>query len=120
VTNREKHPCADWLYLSPNDHQAALVRLMPICDKSTNPLASGLPQEAIKWFWRTELPRLAKDRGVRLQIEKRIDDLSTQESNSVGKNLPREYVQSMQKEKLKLELILAKFINLKQLQRLSR
>jgi hypothetical protein len=109
---RRKHPICNWLLIERHQHQLALEKILDFRDASPDPMASGLPPAAIEWFWKTELPRLAKDRGIRIQIEERIDDLSTQESNSIRQNLPREQVQAMQKEKLKLELILAKFIKL--------
>ena len=75
-----KHPCANWLLLSPSDCRRALDRVLDFRDKQTDPNASGLPPAAVDWFYGEELPRLAMRPDVRLQIEQQIQELLQQAS----------------------------------------
>jgi hypothetical protein len=44
-------------------------------------MASGLPPAAERWFYEEELPRLVTRPKVRRQVEERIDELVTQQSD---------------------------------------
>jgi hypothetical protein len=44
-------------------------------------MASGLPPAAERWFYEEELPRLVTRPEVRRQVEERIDELVTQQSD---------------------------------------
>jgi hypothetical protein len=79
MTIARKHPVANWLYLPPNEQRAALDKVITFRDKSANPQASGLPQEALEWFWRIELPRLVRRPEVRKQADARIEELIQQQ-----------------------------------------
>jgi hypothetical protein len=108
---KRKHPIANWLYIEPQAYRSTLSTLLNFRDRAPDPMASGMPEAAVDWFWKDELPRLAKDRGTRLQMERRIDYLT--ECEIVAGKMPVppiDEIQAMQQEKLKLELILSRFI----------
>ena len=73
-----KHPVANWLLLPPGDCRRALDRVLDFRDKQADPNASGMPKEAITWFYETELPRLCMRPDVRLQVEQHIQELLQQ------------------------------------------
>ena len=69
------HPVCNWLRLPPGEQRRALDKVLAFRDAGPEPLASGLPPEAISWFWSEELPRLANRPDVRPQIEERVAEL---------------------------------------------
>lgn len=70
-----KHPVANWLQLPPGDQRRAMDQVLRLRDQGADPLASGLPPEAITWFWDEELPRLVNRPDVRAQVEARVAEL---------------------------------------------
>jgi len=44
-------------------------------DTSPDPMASGLPEAAVAWFWTEELPRLLSRPDVRQQALERLQEL---------------------------------------------
>jgi hypothetical protein len=108
---KRKHPIGNWLYIEPDNYPGALSTLLHFRDRAPDPMASGMPEAAVDWFWKDELPRLAKDRGTRIQMERRIDYLTECEIIAGKMPVPPiDEIQAMQQEKLKLELILSRFI----------
>lgn len=107
-----KHPIANWLLLAPADQRRALDTVITFRDKSDNPMASGLPPSAERWFWDEELPRLVTRPEVRRQVEERIDELVTQQSD-IAAGLDQttksllERLQALQSEVARLEGVLA-------------
>lgn len=69
------HPVCNWLRLPPGEQRRALDQVLRLRDQSADPMASGLPPEAIGWFWAEELPRLVNRPDVRPQIEARVSEL---------------------------------------------
>ena len=47
----KKHPVANWLRLAPHEHRRALDAVIQFRDSSDNPMASGMPEAAVAWFW---------------------------------------------------------------------
>ena len=71
-----KHPCANWVLVSPSEHRAALNKVLDLRDQADDQNASGLPPEALSWFWREELPRLMQRPDVRVFAAERITELT--------------------------------------------
>ena len=69
------HPVCNWLRLPPGDQRRALDQVLRLRDQGADPMASGLPPEAISWFWSEELPRLVNRPDVRSQVEARVAEL---------------------------------------------
>jgi hypothetical protein len=107
------HPIANWLYLPPHEQKAALDKVLALRDTAPNPLDSGLPIEAIKWFYKTELPRLAKRPEIYKQVVDRIDELVIKQSEiattikTKHKKEQSETVLALQAEVKKPELAIA-------------
>ena len=78
ATIARMHPCANWLRLPPHETRRALDKVLDLRDKSADPTASGLPPEAIEWFYNEELPRLCARPDVRVQVEQQIQELLQQ------------------------------------------
>lgn len=71
----KKHPVANWLRLAPHEHRRALDKVIQFRDSSDNPMASGMPEAAVQWFWTEELPRLLQRPDVRNQALERLQEL---------------------------------------------
>lgn len=69
------HPVCNWCRLSPAEHRRALDKVLQFRDTSPDPLASGLPEAAVQWFWTEELPRLLSRPEVRQQALERLQEL---------------------------------------------
>ena len=69
------HPIANWVRLAPHEHRRALDKVLQFRDSSDNPMASGLPEAAVAWFWESELPRLLQRPDVRNQALERLQEL---------------------------------------------
>ena len=69
------HPCANWLRLPAHETRRALDKVLGFRDKASDPHASGMPKEAITWFYETELPKLCLRPDVRAQTEAHIEEL---------------------------------------------
>ncbi len=73
-----KHPICNWLRLPASETRRALDKVLDFRDKSADPMASGLPESAVEWFYSEELPRLCMRPDVRLQVEAQIQELMQQ------------------------------------------
>ena len=71
-----KHPCANWLLLPPHEQRRALDKVLDFRDLDPDPNASGLPAEAVDWFWQQELPRLMQRPEVRVFAQERVSELN--------------------------------------------
>jgi hypothetical protein len=69
------HPVANWLRLAPHEHRQALDKVLQFRDVAPDPMASGLPEGAVTWFWESELPRLLNRPDVRQQALDRLVEL---------------------------------------------
>jgi len=69
------HPVANWVRLAPHEHRKALDRVLAFRDAAPDPMASGLPEAAVEWFWESELPRLLQRPDVRQQALERLVEL---------------------------------------------
>jgi hypothetical protein len=69
------HPICNWCRLSPAEHRRALDKVLQFRDSSDNPMASGMPEAAVTWFWTEELPRLLTRPDVRRQALERLVEL---------------------------------------------
>ena len=70
------HPVCNWCRLAPHEHRRALDRVLQFRDAAPDPMASGLPEAAVTWFWGEELPRLIQRPDVRRQAMERLQELS--------------------------------------------
>ena len=70
-----KHPIANWCRLSPAEHRRALDKVLQFRDAAPDPMASGMPEAAVTWFWTEELPRLLTRPDVRKQAMERLVEL---------------------------------------------
>jgi len=75
MTISRKHPVANWVRLAPHEHRRALDKVLQFRDTSPDPLASGLPEAAVQWFWTEELPKLLSRPDVRQQALERLQEL---------------------------------------------
>ena len=71
----KKHPVCNWLRLSPAEHRRTLDRVLQFRDAAPDPMASGMPEAAVTWFWTEELPRLLTRADVRRQALERLVEL---------------------------------------------
>ena len=69
------HPVANWVRLAPHEHRRALDKVLQFRDAAPDPMASGLPEAAVTWFWTEELPRLLQRPDVRQQALDRLQEL---------------------------------------------
>ena len=111
MTSR-KHPIANWLLLPPHEQRVALDKVLAFRDEAADPMASGLPEAAERWFYTEELPRLAQRPDVRRQIESRVDELVAQQSDiaqamDLRHRALLERLQFLQSEVARLEGVLA-------------
>lgn len=74
------HPIANWCRLSPAEHRRALDMVLQFRDAAPDPLASGLPEAAVEWFWTVELPRLLQRPEVRHQAEEHLAELQQEQA----------------------------------------
>jgi len=112
MTIARKHPIANWLLLPPHEQRRALDKVLVLRDQSDDPMASGLPEAAVEWFWESELPRLIQRPEVRRQVEAHVDDLISQQSQiaqQIEQHSPAllEQLQSLQSEVRRLEEVLS-------------
>ena len=70
-----KHPIANWVRLAPAEHRRTLDRVLQFRDAAPDPMASGMPEAAVTWFWTEELPRLLTRPDVRKQAMERLQEL---------------------------------------------
>ena len=70
-----KHPICNWCRLSPAEHRRALDKVLQFRDAAPDPMASGMPEAAVTWFWTEELPRLLTRPDVRRQALERLVEL---------------------------------------------
>jgi len=75
MTISRMHPVANWVRLAPHEHRRALDKVLQFRDTSPDPMASGLPEAAVAWFWTEELPRLLSRPEVRQQALERLQEL---------------------------------------------
>ncbi len=78
VSIARKHPICNWLRLPAHETRRALDKVLDFRDKSADPTASGMPPEAVAWFYSEELPRLCMRPEVRLQVSQQIQELLQQ------------------------------------------
>jgi hypothetical protein len=71
----KKHPIANWVRLAPHEHRRALDKVIQFRDAAPDPMASGMPEAAVAWFWTEELPRLLQRPDVRNQALERLQEL---------------------------------------------
>ena len=69
------HPIANWVRLAPAEHRRALDKVLQFRDAAPDPIASGMPEAAVTWFWTEELPRLLTRPDVRKQAIERLQEL---------------------------------------------
>jgi len=69
------HPVANWVRLAPHEHRQALDKVLQFRDAAPDPMASGMPEAAVEWFWAEELPRLLTRPDVRRQALERLVEL---------------------------------------------
>lgn len=69
------HPVANWVRLAPHEHRKALDQVLDFRDAAPDPMASGMPEAAVTWFWESELPRLIQRPEVRRQAEEHLAEL---------------------------------------------
>jgi hypothetical protein len=69
------HPVANWCRLAPHEHRKALDKVLQFRDAAPDPMASGMPEAAVEWFWAEELPRLLTRPDVRRQALERLVEL---------------------------------------------
>ena len=70
-----KHPICNWVRLSPAECRRALDKVLQFRDAAPDPMASGMPEAAVTWFWESELPRLLTRPDVRRQALERLQEL---------------------------------------------
>jgi len=70
------HPVANWVRLPQHEHRRALDKVLQFRDAAPDPMASGMPEAAVQWFWLEELPMLLKRPEVRQQALERLAELS--------------------------------------------
>ena len=75
MTISRMHPVANWVRLAPHEHRCALDRVLQFRDAAPDPMASGLPDAAVQWFWTEELPKLLSRPDVRQQALERLQEL---------------------------------------------
>ena len=86
---RRRHQIANWLWMEPGEARATLDQVMRFRDESPNPMASGLPEAAVDWFWAEQLPALVNRPDVRRQAEDHLQELQ-QEADAVTEQLNRQ------------------------------
>ena len=91
-----KHPIANWILVNPSEHRYALNKVLDLRDQASDQTSSGLPPEAITWFWDQELPRLIQRPEVRVFAEERISEL-TATAADLRKRIQRQ-TQAMQEQ----------------------
>ena len=87
-------------------------RVMQFRDESPNPMASGLPEAALSWFWGEQLPALVSRPDVRQQATEHLQEVQ-QEADAVTERLNRQApdllarLQVLQAEAKRLEEVLS-------------
>jgi len=72
---KRRHQIASWLWLEPGEARATLDRVMALRDEAPDPMASGLPEAAVEWFWVEQLPALLQRPDLRRQAEDHLQEL---------------------------------------------
>jgi hypothetical protein len=109
---RRRHQIAGWLWLEPGEARATLDQVMRFRDESPNPMASGLPEAALSWFWDEQLPALVNRPDVRQQASEHLQELQ-READAVTEQLNRQApdllarLQVLQAEVKRLEEVLS-------------
>jgi len=99
-----KHPCANWLRLPAHEQRRALDKVLDFRDKSENPMESGMPPEAIQWFYAEELPRLCTRPDVRAQVEAHIQELLGQAATIESEYSPQQLTLQRRLDELTLQV----------------
>jgi hypothetical protein len=108
---RRRHQIANWLWLEPGEARATLDEVMRFRDEAPNPLASGLPEAAVSWFWDEQLPALIQRPEVRQQAADHLQEVQ-READAVAEQLNRQApdllarLQALQAEVQRLEEVL--------------
>ena len=109
---RRRHQIAGWLWLEPGEARATLDQVMAFRDASPDPMASGLPEAAVQWFWDEQLPALVNRPDVRQQATEHLQEVQ-QEADAITEQLNRQApdllarLQELQAEVKRLEEVLA-------------
>ena len=71
------HPIANWLRCDRDTYSRSLDRVLIERDKAleSDPTHSGLPEGAIDWFWKEQLPSLVQKPNYRHQVEQHRENL---------------------------------------------
>ena len=99
-----KHPCANWLRLPAHEQRRALDKVLDFRDKSDDPMVSGMPPEAIQWFYAEELPRLCMRPDVRIQVEAHIQELLGQAATIESEYSPQQLTLQRRLDELTLQV----------------
>ena len=99
-----KHPICNWLMLPAHEQKRALDKVLDFRDKSENPMESGMPPEAIQWFFSEELPRLCTRPDVRIQVETRIQELLGQAATIESEYSPQQLTLQRRLDELTLQV----------------
>jgi hypothetical protein len=86
---RRRHQIAGWLWLEPGEARATLDQVMRFRDAAPDPMASGLPEAAVDWFWAEQLPALVNRPDVRQQATDHLQEVQ-QEADAVTEQLNRQ------------------------------
>ncbi len=109
---RRRHQIANWLWLEPGEARATLDQVMRFRDAAPDPMASGLPEAAVEWFWTEQLPALVSRPDVRQQATEHLQEVQ-QEADAVTEQLSRQApdllarLQVLQAEVKRLEEVLS-------------
>ena len=109
---KRRHQIANWLWLEPGEARATLDRVVQFRDESLNPMASGLPEAAVSWFWDEQLPALVNRPDVRQQANDHLQEVQ-READAITEQLNRQSpdllsrLQALQAEVQRLEEVLS-------------
>jgi hypothetical protein len=109
---RRRHQIANWLWLEPGEARKTLDKVMQFRDEAPDPMASGLPEAAVQWFWAEQLPALVNRPDVRQQATEHLQELQ-HEADAVTEQLNRQApdllarLQALQAEVKRLEEVLS-------------
>ena len=84
-----RHQIATWLWLEPGEARATLDQVMRFRDAAPDPMASGLPEAALSWFWDEQLPALVNRPDVRQQATEHLQEVQ-QEADGITEQLNRQ------------------------------
>jgi hypothetical protein len=109
---RRRHQVANWLWLEPGEARKTLDRVIAFRDAAPDPMASGLPDAAVTWFWDEQLPALVNRPDVRQQATEHLQEVQ-QEADGITEQLNRQApdllarLQVLQAEVKRLEEVLS-------------